>query len=91
MSECQNVEKPLLGQLAALGWRVIDQGPAFPIDPARSLRSSFRQVMLRQTLNRAVRAINLTEDGREWLTDKQLDQLHGEQLPLSIQREVVAR
>ncbi len=80
MSEYQNVEKPQLDQLAALGWRVIDQGPSFPTEPARSLRTGFREVTLRETFNRAVRAINLTEDGEEWLTDKQLDDLHDQLL-----------
>ena len=63
MSEYQNVEKPLLDQLVALGWRVINQGPAFPTDPAGSLRTSFREVTLRETFHRAERAINLAEDG----------------------------
>lgn len=82
MSEYQDVEKALLDQPPALGWQMIDQGPAFPTKPARSLRSRFREVTLRETFNRAVRAVNLTEDGREWLTDKQLDELHDQlQLP----------
>ncbi len=76
MSEYQNVEKPLLDQLAALSWQVINQGPAFPTDPATSLRTGFREVTLRETFNQAVRAINLTEGGEPWLTDKQLDELH---------------
>ena len=76
MSEYKIVEKPLLDQLASLGWRVLDQGPRFPTDPARSLRTGFREVTLREIFNRAVRAINRTDDGEEWLTDKQLDDLH---------------
>jgi type I restriction enzyme R subunit len=76
MSEYQNVEKPLLDQLAALGWQVIDQGPAFPTDPAKSLRPNFREVTLRERFNQAVRSLNLTDDGQEWLTTKQLDELH---------------
>jgi type I restriction enzyme R subunit len=43
MSEYAHVEKPLLTQLAGLGWTVIDQGAgAIPHDPAISLRASFR-------------------------------------------------
>ena len=35
MSEYFHVEKPFLDQLAALGWKVIDQGQGFiPSDPA---------------------------------------------------------
>lgn len=78
MSEYAFVEKPFLDQLAALDWTVIDQGNGIPTDPTKSLRTSFREVTLRDEFNRAVRAINQTDDGREWLTDKQLDDLHEE-------------
>ena len=75
MSEYEFVEKPFLDQLEALGWTVIDQGPDIPSDPSKSLRNSFREVILRDEFNKAVRRINVTDDGREWLTDKQLDKL----------------
>ena len=75
MSEYLFVEKPFLDQLAALGWQVIDQGPLFPTDPTKSLRTSFREIKLRGVFKESVRNINLTEDGRPWLTDKQLDEL----------------
>lgn len=78
MSEYSFVEKPFLDQLAALGWTVIDQGPGIPTDPTKSLRTSFREVTLREEFDRTVRAINTTDDGRPWLTDKQLDDLHDE-------------
>jgi type I restriction enzyme R subunit len=51
MSEYSFVEKPFLDQLAALGWTVIDQGPGIPTEPAKSLRTSFREVSLREVLN----------------------------------------
>ena len=76
MSEYDFVEKPFLDQLAALGWQVIDQGPAFPTDPAKSFRKSFREVVLRDIFQQSVRAINLTEDGCPWLIDKQLEELY---------------
>jgi type I restriction enzyme R subunit len=76
MSEYTFVEKPFLDQLDALDWTVIDQGPGIPTDPTKSLRASFREVTLRDVFNQAVRAINTTADGRTWLTDKQLDDLH---------------
>lgn len=80
MSEYSFVEKPFLDQLAALDWTVIDQvvksGPGIPTDPTKSLRENFREVTLREVFNQAVRAINTTPDGRTWLTDKQLDDLH---------------
>jgi type I restriction enzyme R subunit len=76
MSEYLHVEKPFLDQLAALGWKVIDQGQGIiPSDPARSLRTSFREWFLPSAFREAVRAINLTPDGAAWLKDRQLDDL----------------
>ncbi len=76
MSEYDHVEKPFLDQLAALGWQAIDQGcGSIPADPAASLRTSFRQVILPEVFREAVRFINLTDDGEQWLTDRQLDDL----------------
>lgn len=76
MSEYIHVEKPFLEQLAALGWTVIDQGVGIiPSDPAPSLRASFREWLLPEVFCNAVRAINTTEDGKPWLTDRQLDEL----------------
>jgi type I restriction enzyme R subunit len=76
MSEYRHVEKPFLDQLAALGWQVVDQGQsAIPTDPARSLRTSFREWFLPEVFREAVRSINLTPDGEPWLTDRQLDDL----------------
>jgi type I restriction enzyme R subunit len=54
MSEYEFVEKPVLDQLKALDWSVIDQGPDIPSDPAKSLRTSFREVILRDEFNKAV-------------------------------------
>ena len=76
MSEYEFVEKPFLDQLAALDWQVIDQGAAFPTDPAKSLHPDFRTIVLRDIFNQSVRSINQTDDGQPWLTDKQLDDLH---------------
>ncbi len=76
MSEYFHVEKPFLDQLAALGWTVVDQGHSFiPSDPAASLRGSFREWILPEVFRNSVRALNRTLDGREWLTDRQLDDL----------------
>jgi type I restriction enzyme R subunit len=76
MSEYLHVEKPFLDQLAALGWNVTDQGQnVIPSDPTRSLRKSFREWFLPGIFREAVRAINLTSDGKVWLTDRQLDDL----------------
>ena len=76
MSEYFHVEKPFLDQLKALGWTVIDQGQGFiPSDPAASLRAGFRECILPGVFRDAVRSINITADGKPWLTDRQLDDL----------------
>lgn len=76
MSEYLHVEKPFLDQLAALGWTAIDQGVGvIPSDPASSLRNSFREWLLPDVFRSAVRAINTTDNGKPWLTDRQLDEL----------------
>ncbi len=81
MSEYLHVEKPFLDQLLTLGWRVIDQGHGFiPSDPAASLRSSFREWLLPDVFRQTIRQINLTADGKEWLTERQLDDLHDQLL-----------
>ena len=81
MSEYSHVEKPFLDQLAALDWTVIDQGHGMiPTGPATSLRTSFRQWMLPAVFRDAVRSINCTADGTQWLTDRQLDDLRDQHL-----------
>lgn len=80
MSEYTEVEQPFLQQLKALGWTVIDQGTAIPQDPIPSLRANFRQWLLPEVFDAAIRAINRTDDGRQWLTAKQLDDLRGQLL-----------
>ncbi len=76
MSEYLHVEKPFLAQLDALGWEVIDQGQGMiPSDPAKSLRTHFREWLLPEIFRNAVRTINHTADGTPWLTDRQLDDL----------------
>lgn len=78
MSEYTEVEKPFLDQLAELGWTVIDQGSGIPQDANASLRDHFRQWLLPSVFDAAVRAINAGEDGQEWLTDRQLEDLRNQ-------------
>ena len=80
MSEYSEVELPFLQQLESLGWTVIDQGTGVPTDASPSLRANFRQWLLPEVFNAAVRAINCTDDGREWLTASQLDDLRSQLL-----------
>lgn len=75
MPEYQNVEKPFLDKLRQLGWQVIDQGIGIPQDPAKSLRNNFKEVILPEVFSDTVRNINRTADGKEWLTDKQLNEI----------------
>lgn len=75
MSEYTEVEQPFLQQLAALGWTVIDQGQGIPQNPQASLRPNFRQWLLPEVFDQAVRHLNRTADGQAWLTDSQLDDL----------------
>lgn len=77
MSEYHFVEKPFLEQLENLGWKSIDQGFGIPTDPAKSLRTSFKEVVLKDTFLKSVRKINRT-NGREWLTPNQLEDLYRE-------------
>ncbi len=76
MSEYQFVEKPFLEQLSTLGWQVVDQGRVFPIDSTKSYRTNFSEIIIKSIFNDSVRSINRTEDGKTWLTDKQLDELY---------------
>ena len=76
MSEYTEIEQPFLKQLASLGWIIIDQGRDIPQDPGQSLRRNFRQWILPGVFARAVSGINTTSEGKEWLTEKQLHDLH---------------
>ena len=79
MSEYLNVEKPFLERLRQVGWEVIDHGASgIPQDPTKSLRNSFNEVVLEKVFKETLRKVNLTEDGREWLTEKQLDEVFTE-------------
>ena len=76
MAEYANVEQPFLNKLRELRWEVIDHGcVGIPQNPRSSKRSSFREVVLTEVFHDSVRNINRTDDGRTWLTDKQLDDL----------------
>jgi type I restriction enzyme R subunit len=78
MAEYLNVELPFLAKLKELGWHTIDQGFGVPTDPATSLRSTFKEVTLKGVFKEAVKRINLTNYGVEWLTDAQLEEVYEE-------------
>jgi type I restriction enzyme R subunit len=75
MAEYTNIEKPFLDKLQLLGWKVINQGQGIPQEAEKSLRSNFKEVVLPKTFKESIKAINLTTDGRAWLTDKQLEEV----------------
>jgi type I restriction enzyme, R subunit len=49
-----------------------------PQDPSISKRTSFKEIILEEEFRSALKRINLTEDGRSWLTDKQIDDVFRE-------------
>jgi len=75
MAEYIDVEKPFLDKLTQLGWQVINQGQGIPQEPERSLRENFKQVLLPKVFKDTIKSINKTVDGKEWLTEKQLDEI----------------
>lgn len=79
MGEYINVEKPFLEKLETLGWKVVDHGPTgIPQDPQKSYRNSFNTVVLEDVFKNTIRKINVTEDGKDWLTEKQIDEVFEE-------------
>jgi type I restriction enzyme, R subunit len=71
------VEEPFLNQLQTLGWDIINHGSGIiPFDPKVSLRDNFREIVIKSEFKKYVKSINKTEDGQEWLTDKQLEDLY---------------
>lgn len=67
MSEYTEVERPFLQQLKRQGWTIIDHGTqSIPQHPADSLRKNFRQWLLPEVFDQAVRSINKTETGSTW-------------------------
>ena len=78
MAEYFNVEKPFLEKLRELDWQVIDHGIiVIPEDPSISLRTSFKEVVLKDEFKKKIRDINRV-NGDAWLKDKQLDHLFNE-------------
>lgn len=68
--EWENVEKPFLDQLESMGWKVI----LGSLDhPSVTGRESFREVLMKQELCRALARINL-RGGKPWLDEERLSQ-----------------
>ncbi|UMZ73733.1 type I restriction endonuclease [Natranaerofaba carboxydovora] len=76
MSEYNYVENPFLTQLEQLGWKVIRQPQTeIPQDPSVSLRSNFKEVVLKEVFKDQIKKINKLQDGTTWLTDSQADDI----------------
>lgn len=69
--EWEKVERPLLDQLASLGWDTLIWGEQQPSEDCD--RSSERDVLLEQRLRRAVQQINLGPDNEEWLDEARIN------------------
>ncbi len=74
--EFTEVEKPFLDQLASLGWKVITGNLDFP---STTGRGSFREVLLKKDLAKALRRINLRPaagggEGKPWLDRSRISQ-----------------
>src|SRR5688572_12068846 len=69
--EYTEVEKPLLDQLAGLGWQVIEGSK---LDPSMTERDSFRGSLLEERLRSALVKINPGPGGSPWLDDSRLSE-----------------
>jgi type I restriction enzyme, R subunit len=78
MSEYREVEQPFLQALKALGWTIVDQGSDIPQDPTRSLRRNFREWLLPDVFAHSITRLNVTADGKQWLTPRQIEDLHAQ-------------
>jgi type I restriction enzyme R subunit len=67
LDERNHVEKPLLGQLAELGWEVIDL--EMKQEPKQTFRKSFDEVVLESVLHEQVKVIN------PWMEDDQVEEV----------------
>lgn len=69
--ELEEVEKPFVGQLQALGWTHIEGSID---DPAVTGRTSFAEVIQEELLREQLRALNPGPDGAPWLDESRLDE-----------------
>ncbi|MFM4959685.1 type I restriction endonuclease subunit R [Aeromonas caviae] len=67
--ELEDVEKPFVAQLQALGWSHIEGSID---DPAVTGRTSFAEVIQEELLREQLRALNLGPDGAPWLDEARL-------------------
>src|ERR1700691_4618426 len=70
-TEYTEVELPLLEQLSAMKWSVLEGSKS---DPSATERESFRETILSGRLRAALRRINVDDDGNEWLDEGRVAQ-----------------
>src|SRR3569832_2733917 len=68
--ECIYVEKPTIEQLISIGWQY-NEGRWD--NPQVSDRENFKQVLISDRLNAAIKCINLDDNGNPWLDDTQVN------------------
>jgi type I restriction enzyme R subunit len=69
-NEYTEVERPMLVQLAEMGWQYVRGDLDYP---QKTFRERFRDVVLRDKLRQAIRRINRDENGNEFLDDVTID------------------
>ena len=69
--ELEDVEKPFVAQLQALGWAYTEGSLD---NPALTGRSSFTEVIQERVLRERLRALNPGPDGQPWLDDARLSE-----------------
>jgi type I restriction enzyme R subunit len=78
-AEYGEVERPLIAQLRAMGWKHLEGAlpGEIPRDPEASGRVSFREVLLEERLRAALLRVNRTPAGEAWLDEERLNQAIG--------------
>lgn len=74
ITEKTKVERPLVAQLKAMKWGHI---PGDVDVPYLTERESFREVLLKDRIKKALHAINLDAQGKPWLDDRRIEQALG--------------
>lgn len=77
-NEWTTVERPLLLQLAAMGWEYLQGDMDYP---QKTLREHFRDVLLREPLRNAIRRINAAEDLDDITMDRAIRELERSDKP----------
>ncbi|NMW21891.1 MAG: type I restriction endonuclease subunit R [Chlorobiaceae bacterium] len=72
-SEIAGTEYPIAAEQKGVYGKNHASSYGIPQDPAISKRDHFRETILTKEFRDSLKRINLTDDGRPWLTEKQID------------------